>query len=82
MAAFFKKKTSVAANNITLGVPGQRADKLKAVRKDLRARQPFAFANDDCRFSEIRADQRACEPLKKRIEAIERGRRALKPFVE
>ena len=27
MAAFFLKKTSVAAINITLGVPGQRADK-------------------------------------------------------
>ena len=27
MAAFFKK-TSVAAINITLGVPGQRADKI------------------------------------------------------
>ena len=26
MAAFLKKKTSVAAINITLGVPGQRAD--------------------------------------------------------
>jgi hypothetical protein len=31
MAAFFKKKTSVAAINITLGVPGQRADKSKEV---------------------------------------------------
>jgi hypothetical protein len=29
MAAFFLKKTSVAANNITLGVPGQRADKTR-----------------------------------------------------
>jgi hypothetical protein len=27
MAAFFKKKTSAAAINITLGVPGRRADK-------------------------------------------------------
>ena len=27
MAAFFFKKTSVAAINITLGVPGRKADK-------------------------------------------------------
>jgi hypothetical protein len=27
MAESFKKKASIAANNITLGVPGRRADK-------------------------------------------------------
>jgi hypothetical protein len=64
----------------------------RAVLKDLRARQPFAFAKRrlSLQFREativasVGAEQirEHASPFKKRFEAIQRGRRALKPFAE
>jgi hypothetical protein len=44
MAAFFQKNTSVAAINITLGVPGRRADKRSIIARTFFVIQKLSAA--------------------------------------
>jgi hypothetical protein len=44
MAAFFLKKTIVAAINITIGVPGRRADKTRTLRSEQKSLAGFLLS--------------------------------------